>query len=213
LIRRLVFRCLRIVYQRLLRWDTDVGPWERVWYRPPADRLGSRQDFGWYMRGESTVAVASLEEICDWLLSCSYAGDRELFGENEHWQHPTTFERLRRGDCEDHALWAWRKLVELGVDADFVVGRILHAGDKALPAAAGGHAWVLLRRDGVEWLFETVAKSREALLRRLDEVKSDYRPEFGVDRQLRTFSFAGVTETQYEQVFGRRRPLAPANER
>jgi hypothetical protein len=47
-----------------------------------------------------------------------------LFGEADFWQHPSTFERLRTGDCEDFAVWAWRKLIELGYDVDLVAGGV-----------------------------------------------------------------------------------------
>src|SRR5690348_3236184 len=46
---------------------------------------------------------------------CEYV--RDPVHERDFWQHPKTFEQLRKGDCEDHALWAWRKLTELGISA------------------------------------------------------------------------------------------------
>ena len=42
-----------------------------------------------------------------WLLGCVYARDRDLFRNPDYWQHPCNFEGLRKGDCEDFALWAW----------------------------------------------------------------------------------------------------------
>ncbi len=33
------------------------------------------------------------------------------------------FRGKRRGDCKDHALWAWRKLNELGIAAELVCGQ------------------------------------------------------------------------------------------
>src|SRR5205085_1473130 len=68
--------------------------------------------FAWYFEGQSAVTVGSVDDVCEWLLECEYVHDPELFHEPDFWQHPRTFERLRKGDCEDHALWAWRKLVE-----------------------------------------------------------------------------------------------------
>jgi predicted transglutaminase-like cysteine proteinase len=41
------------------------------------------------------------------------------FNRSHEREHPGAFERRRRGDCEDFALWAWRKLAEVGVDAEF----------------------------------------------------------------------------------------------
>jgi hypothetical protein len=96
--------------------------WERFDFDAPLHVFGngSRHDFAWYFQGDSSVHVSSIDDVQDWLLGCEYVSDPELFNEPDFWQHPRTFEQLRRGDCEDHALWAWRKLVELGHDAHLV---------------------------------------------------------------------------------------------
>jgi len=84
------------------------------------------------------------------------ARDASLFRESDYWQHPHTFEQLRRGDCEDFALWAWRKLIEIGIDADLVIGR------RVPPQSENSrHAWILFRRGGDEFLFEPVLCHRE----------------------------------------------------
>ena len=199
-------KILRPLYRWVLRVTPPLDPWERVAFRPPVARFaaGSRQQFDWYLRGESTVSVASIDQIVDWLLDCEYASDDSLFNKPDHWQHPTTFERLRRGDCEDHALWAWRKLLELGVDAEFVVGRQLY-DDPEIPATKGAHAWVLFKSGGETFLLEAVATSRSRMVRPLVAVASEYRPEYGVGRDLKTFAFAGMAETYYEREFSTRR--------
>jgi len=71
------------------------------------------------LRGQSTVCVNDIAAICEWLADCEYV--RDPVHERDFWQHPKTFEQLRKGDCEDHALWAWRKLTELGIPAEFYV--------------------------------------------------------------------------------------------
>jgi hypothetical protein len=53
------------------------------------------------------------------------------------------------------------------------------------------HAWVTFHRDGEEYLFETVAKTPEGLLRPLNEVRAGYRPEIGVDACGESYAFAG----------------------
>lgn len=136
--------------------------------------------------------MSSLDEIQDWLLQCEYARDEALFNESDFWQHPRTFEQLRRGDCEDHALWAWRKLVELGLEAELVSGTVLRGGDGDGMPSRGAHVWVLLRRGDETIVFETVAKTRERMLRPLASVRDRYRPEFGVDRKGHRFAFNGA---------------------
>src|SRR5580765_2937921 len=108
-----------------LFWHESV--WEPVTMRVPASVFGpgSHQPFADYFQGESSVRVGSVEEIAAWLHTCEYVSDLELFREPDVWQHPAVFERRKRGDCEDFALWAWRKLAEIGVDAEFCVGRVV----------------------------------------------------------------------------------------
>jgi hypothetical protein len=186
--RRLVVFLLRPLWELVVRRLPVPDPWERLDTQPrlPMYGSGARLDFARYLEGESLVSVASLEDVQDWLIGCQYERDEVLFGEADFWQHPSTFERLRAGDCEDHAVWAWRKLIELGYDVDLVAGWCVKEGE-----LAGRHARLLLRRDGVEYLFEPVAHDRAGMLRPLNEVRDAYVPQFGVDRAAKRFAFSG----------------------
>lgn len=180
--------------------------WERYDYvaPPSAFGTGSRHEFSWYFEGESTVTATSIDDVQDWLLTCDYEHDPALFNEPDFWQHPRTFERLRRGDCEDHAIWAWRKLVELGYDADLVSGTVFHPEDEIEPRH--GHVWVLLRRENETYVFEAAAKSRETMIRPLVELRDRYRPEFGVDRTCRRYTFNGALHALREDRQGSSTP-------
>jgi hypothetical protein len=48
--------------------------------------------------------------------------DKELFGKDDDWQSPEEFEKRKKGDGEDFALWTWRQLLNMGYDARFVGG-------------------------------------------------------------------------------------------
>jgi len=200
-ISRLLAPLARLVLRRLPRED----PWGRFDYRVPLQAFGSgnKHDFTWYFQGESIVPVATLDEIQDWLAACEYVHDAVLFNEPDFWQHPRTFEVLRRGDCEDHALWAWRKLVELGHDADLVSGTVLHGGDDDSSKRAA-HVWVLFRQNGEPFVFEAVAKVKDHMVRPLATVRDHYRPEFGVDRNKQPYAFNGALLAFLEER--RRRP-------
>ncbi len=129
----------------------------------------------------------SVDELCDWLRGCVYDHDEVLFGVSDRWQSPADFERLRRGDCEDHALWAWRKLHELGFASELMVGRWLAAG-----VAQDYHAWVVYTdRDGRRMLLEAVTKGSTRMPRPLDEVARDYLPFHSIDGELQTFTYGG----------------------
>ena len=155
--------------------------------KPGELATGSTRPFAWYFEGTSTVNVQSIDEITQWLAGCSYVRDLELFHERDFWQHPTTFEQLRRGDCEDHALWAWRKLIELGVKADFFIGQWQRD-----PETLGHHAWVVYERDSTLYLLEPVMKDASGQVRRLEEVRSEYRPHFSVDQSYRVRAREGL---------------------
>jgi hypothetical protein len=197
-IRKALAFLFRPIWEFVVRQVPIEDPWERLDTQPKlhAYGTGARLDFSHYLKGESLVSVSSLEDVKDWLLGCRYEHDDVLFGEPDFWQHPSTFERLRAGDCEDYAVWAWRKLVELGLDVDLVAGWCVSNGD-----LDGRHAWLLLRQDGVEYLFEPAARERERMLLPLAEVRGGYVPQFGVDRSAKRFAFSGY-------ILGERKRLA-----
>jgi hypothetical protein len=203
ILRRALYWVLRPVWRLLLRTLPPDDPWGRLDYRVPVHHygLGSRHDFAWYFEGDSAVTVSTLDDIQEWLLECEYVRDSDLFHEPDFWQHPRTFERLRKGDCEDHALWAWRKLLELNYDAELVAGRRL-PWDPSVPEKDRGHVWVLFRHEGQSYLFEAVAKAKENMVRPLAVTAAEYRPEFGVDRSRQRFTFNGILLTMREREFG-----------
>src|SRR5262249_16815971 len=139
---------------------------------------GSQRQFRDYFDGESAVRVESIDDIATWLGQCEYISDRDLFNERDLWQHPGSFERLRRGDCEDFALWAWRKLSELGIEAELYVGRVHFEGESRQ------HAWVVYRVNRRDFLFEPAARNRARMIRPLRDVKDEYVPHFAVDRRF-----------------------------
>jgi hypothetical protein len=182
LLRRLASRLVRL-------FDRSKSPWKRLSLPVPVGAFGpgSLSEFAQYFEGESSVRVDSIDEIVEWLLNCQYMTDTIQFKERDLWQHPIAFEQLRCGDCEDFALWAWRKLADIGIDAEFYVGRVL-VGDQ--PGVDRQHAWVVYRVNGVPFLFEPAA-SRQWMIRRLTEAMDGYVPHFAVDARLRTFAFRG----------------------
>ncbi len=140
---------------------------------------GSINAFTWYFEGQSQVNVSSIMDICNWLRACQYTHDQKLFMKHDFWQHPLTFEQIRMGDCEDHALWAWRKLVELGLKTEFVVG----------DTKQERHAWVVFTwKDGKEYLFETTTKQGQ-MIHPLMTTNTHYYPELSIDHNLKTYRY------------------------
>lgn len=161
--------------------------WRRVPHPVPLARfgVGAQHDFPWYFEGPSVVAVCSVEEMKEWLLGCAYRRDPELFQEADFWQHPATFEQLRQGDCEDFALWTWRKLVRLGFEAEFVAGRWEEGG------CPEGHAWVIYEERGVRKVFDPVIREADHMVRPLSLVRDAYLPEVSVDHRFTRYVYHG----------------------
>ena len=150
---------------------------------------GSRRPFSHYLEGKSRVSVQSVEDICRWLQQCDYVSDTELFNQRDVWQHPGEFEKLKKGDCEDHALWAWRKLKELNIPAEFVVGR-MRWGDSRNGASQSAHAWVAFQENGRRFILETTQKRQ--LVYPLEEIQERYHPWFSVDAEMQTYKFMPI---------------------
>jgi predicted transglutaminase-like cysteine proteinase len=142
--------------------------------------------FPWYFEGESIIAVTCVDDVCDFLLRCEYVPDADLFNETDFWQHPRTFERVRQGDCEDYALWAWRKLVELGIEAELVAGVWHPPNDES-----GGHVWIRFRNEGTDFILEAVSRTREGMVRTFEAAKAEYVPHAGVDHRFQLFAYSG----------------------
>lgn len=146
---------------------------------------GSLSDFGWYLDRESFVEVRSFRDICNWLMGCNYVNDQDLFNHSDLWQHPVDFEATRQGDCEDHSLWAWRKLHELGIGAEFVVGKIAKQN-----GGWGDHTWIVLRDGSTTQVIETTAKNVDQFFVGVSKARRMYHPVYSVDTNLRSYVYA-----------------------
>ena len=186
----------RIARLRLIRtamrvwWEgrKDGDDWRSVEHDVPVTVLwsGTNYEMSWYLKGPSTVEVANIEELCSWLRECEYVSDLELFQETDFWQHPSTFELLKKGDCEDYALWTWRKLLELGFEAEFMIGRTVRT------AGQGYHAWVIYRDDRKDYLIDPVFTGTEKMILPLVLAKAEYFPVYSVDGSLTRRMYRGL---------------------
>ncbi len=183
---------LKPLVRLVARWSQADDPWERFPYRMQLATFGrgSYRPFTWYFEGESKVCVTCIDEICAWLAECEYVRDDVLFEEADFWLHPRAFEHFRKGDCEDHALWAWRKLVELGLEAELVSGDWQPPGD-----TAGSHVWIRFRQHGEDFILEAVGGSRERMVRSFNEAKAEYTPYAGVDHKFQHYAYFGFLRT------------------
>ena len=112
-------------------------------------KLGNTHPWNRYFNKELVTHPENLAEIEKFLLGCKYLSDRMTRSQRDFWEPPDIFEKRRTGDCEDHAIWAWRHLHDLGYKSRFVLGKL----------GGGWHAWVHVFRNGRTYLLEATQKS------------------------------------------------------
>ena len=186
LLRAVIIPVLRRVAQALPAGDA----WEKLEARVSLKSFGCGclHEWAWYFEGQSTVQVKSIEDVCDWLSGCEYKTDKALFNEPDFWQHPITFERTRQGDCEDHSLWAWRKLSEFGYEAELIRGHCFDGRD----LSATAHAAVVFKQNGASYFMEATAKrGREQMLLPITAAHKRFCPDFSVDSSFKTYRYGG----------------------
>lgn len=187
MIARVVKTLQRPIYWFLLQTTRDDA-WQRYRCNVPLHiyGAGSRRKFDWYLNGSIDTGFMELTEITHWLSGCTYVSDDELFNERDVWQHPITFERIRKGDCEDFSLWVWRKLVEQEFETEFVAGWMVEPGEMY-----NGHTWVVFKEQGTKYLFDPVATDPCRMIRQLSEVSSWYVPQVSIDQNLTQYVYGG----------------------
>jgi len=117
-----------------------------------------------------TVKCENLTEVRKFLSGCKGVSDEEQFGRDDYWQPPEDFEKTRKGDCDDFALWTWRQLIDLGYEARVVFGRCGRYGV--------GHAWVQFFTNEKCYLVEPQLHLLGEVLPRLSTLR--YHPKFSV---------------------------------
>lgn len=171
----------------------------RVTLLPKKGSLNFHPTFamGTYVTCDCDVTCESLEEVRAFLRGCRYVSDPEQFGVPDHWMRPDQFEKSRRGDCEDFALWAWWQLLRMGYDARFVLGRVGYG--------RRFHAWVSFVEDGSHQLLEAVS-ARYRKLTRLSVLM--HEPEISVAYENGKLAYRQHEPRDYRLSFGESVSLA-----
>lgn len=140
----------------------------------------SNAPFSDYFYGELTKATADLDQLTSWLASCAWKSQDP---HRHEWLHPPAFEEQRRGNEKDHALWAWRALVERGFEAQLVSGRqFTHL------FGWRDHTWVSFY-DGSRQLYflDASLKGTDSLIVPERIARKRLVPHVDVDRRQKTF--------------------------
>ena len=100
----------------------------------------------WFLGGFQPEKVD--DPLSAWLTVLTgyrYVSDRRRYGREEVWQRAEETHRHRTGDCEDTAILLADWLAASGHAARVVIGQV----------GSGGHAWVVLRAEGRDYILET----------------------------------------------------------
>ena len=113
------------------------------------DKINLGNTFSWnrFFKKPLVTEPKNLAEIDVFLKSCEYLSDMETRGCQDYWEPPDIFEERKTGDCEDHAIWAWRHLHTLGYKTRLVLGD-----------CKGGHAWVHIYVNDRVYILEATQK-------------------------------------------------------
>jgi hypothetical protein len=109
--------------------------------------LGNTHPWNRYFNKPLNTHPTTLSDIEAFLLSCKYRSDRITRSQSDFWEPPDIFKKRKTGDCEDHAIWAWRILDDLGYKARLVLGKYKR-----------WHAWVHIFTNGRAYLLEATQK-------------------------------------------------------
>lgn len=145
---------------------------------------------GRYLSKPLAKKFDDIDGLRKFLFECKYVSDPEQFGEIDYWLPPEEFEKSKKGDCEDYALYAWRQLMEMGIKSRFVVGE---AG-----RYDSGHAWLTIQMNGRNYLFEPLMCAFKKLPR-LSMIR--YIPEISVEYNRGKISYFSHKRMNYNPSF------------
>lgn len=176
---------VRIAMAKLLNsYGGDKDNWKYSDVKFSLNTLGykCRKDISWYFSGKSEVEIKDIQELCNWLIETEHEPEINA----GIWKHPSEFEKSKKGNCVDSSLWAWRKLTELGLNSEFIVG------ERNLDGTPKQHAWVVYEgSDKNRMLIETVSKDIERMLYSVNNVDKLYIPWASVDNNFQNRLYGG----------------------
>ena len=119
-----------------------------------------------------------------------YEFDRiQYSGLADVWQNSRQAFYYTRGDCEDHSIILADWLISMGLDARVVLGSL----------NGQGHAWVILIKDGKEYLLEATAKRKVRSLNSfpLARMIRGYNPQYQFNRDHFWLNAGNALTTRY----------------
>jgi hypothetical protein len=145
---------------------------------------------GRYLSHPLKEDLKDIDALRSFLKTCEYVSDKEQFNKDDYWLPPEQFEILKKGDCEDFAIYAWRQLIQMGYKARFVAGYSGRYGQ--------GHAWVTLERNKRHYICEPIA-CHFSRLPRLNMIR--YCPDISIEWDGSKINYYVHEEREYNPSF------------
>jgi len=174
--------------------------------------LGNTHPWNRYFNKPLNTHPKTLADIEAFLISCKYRSDRITRSQSDFWEPPDIFEKRKTGDCEDHAIWVWRHLDDLGYKARLVLGKckrwhawvhIFTNGRAYLLEATQKHNWFPSTGSyDAHWSVECTGKKKFAFFLHTggDEGRSIGSPEFGY-KWSQAIYFLSLSRASYMRLF------------
>jgi hypothetical protein len=124
------------------------------------------------LQSPTLIPISFPLELFHFLSGCRFLPTVELL---DNAVLPQEFERRQAGGTFAHALWAWRKCIDLEEGPRLTIGAYHDSP----------HAWVTLYEETRAFIFETTRKDELVLLRSWEQ--SLYEPWFSIDANLNYF--------------------------
>ena len=132
--------------------------------------LGNTHPWNRYFNKPLRINPKSLADIEASLITCRYLSDQKTRSQSDFWEPPDIFEKRMTGDCEDHAIWAWRQLHQLGYKARLVIGKY-NEWHARVHIFANGRAYLLEATQKFKWFPNTKLYDAYWSVERVDKKK------------------------------------------
>jgi predicted transglutaminase-like cysteine proteinase len=144
-----------------------------------ASETGALEHPSWFLQGFIPSGVTRLtrgQSTDEALVNVWFSLFRKISYREETgngWQRPACTWQKKAGDCEDHALLLTDSLRSLSYDARTVAGK----------RKGKGHAWVVVKFKGKEYLLDQVGRRSARFPPRASLLVAEYRPAYAFDEK------------------------------
>jgi len=137
--------------------------------------------------------VGSLDDLERTLAGFEYLPRSNEDGSSAWWQTPAEFEASGGGHCADFALWTWAQVCQLHD------GGLLFVGERLRENSWRQHAWVQLRLNSEETIFEPLPIVPDVYRYQASSGRETYSPWATIDAHGITRMYGGYVDVSIRE--------------